>query len=119
MALRLNYNFFTFILNKFFFIKWSFKKIFPIIIQEILTKNILMFAWINNYNLLKIFSIFLLYYYSRSKFKFWFKGLSSYNFQSFKYFYIDCDMDCGLFKIIQFNNKSCHTNNNSCFFNKL
>lgn len=111
---------FTLVVNKFTFVKWSFKKLLPIIIKEVLTKNSIMFAWFSNYSILKTFSLFLMYYYSRSKFDFWFKGFNSYNFQGYKYLYIDCDMDCGLFDIIQLNNKSCHTDDNFfCFFNKI
>lgn len=119
MGLKLDYNIYTFFLNDFFFLKWNYSDLMPSVVQEVFTKNVLMFAWFNNTALLKTFFFLHVYYFSRSKLHIWFKGFSSMNFQILKYVYVDCDLDSFLLKILQFNNKSCHTINSFCFFNKI
>ncbi|MGX7583091.1 phosphoribosyl-AMP cyclohydrolase [Candidatus Vidania fulgoroideorum] len=93
----------------------SDKKIFPIIVQEIKTKKILMLAW-GNYKTIHNTKVFgYSYFFSRKRKKIWIKGEKSSNYQIVNKIKIDCDKDCFLYIIKQINNISCHKKLKSCF----
>ncbi|MGP4128166.1 MAG: phosphoribosyl-AMP cyclohydrolase [Candidatus Carsonella ruddii] len=102
-----------FIYKIFFLVNWK-KKIFPVIIQDFFKKKILMFAWLNKWNLLECLFFKRTCFWSRNKKKNWRKGLYSKDIQIVKKIYFDCDIDSYLFLINYYNN-NCHYNLVSCF----
>ncbi|BFI90918.1 phosphoribosyl-AMP cyclohydrolase [Candidatus Carsonella ruddii] len=99
---------------KIFFLLNLKKKIFPVIVQNLYKKKILMIAWLNQWNLLESFFFKKTCFWSRSKKKNWRKGLFSNNIQLIKKMLFDCDIDSYLF-IVNDNKKNCHYNLISCF----
>ena len=90
----------------------------PAIIQDFYTKEVLMLAYVNeesyNYMLENNETCF----YSRSRKELWHKGETSGHFQKIKNITLDCDYDTLLIQVEQIG-AACHTNNYSCFFNKI
>lgn len=99
-------------------IKFEKQKLLPIIIQEYSTSQVLMLAWVNENSLKETIESGLMTYWSRSRNCLWVKGETSGNYQKVKSIYLDCDKDCLLAKVEQIG-PACHTNNKSCFFQKL
>ena len=58
------------------------------------------------------------WFYSRSRDRLWMKGEESGNFLHFKEGHIDCDGDTLLLKVVP-DGPTCHTGNQSCFFEDL
>lgn len=97
--------------------KPDFKKmqLIPAIIQDFYTKEVLMLTYVNeesyNYMLEKRKNCF----YSKNRKILWNKGET---FQRIKSIKLDCDYDTLLIQVEQIGS-ACHTNNYSCFFNKV
>ena len=90
----------------------------PAIVQDFYTKEVLMLAYVNeesyNYMLKNNETCF----YSRSRKELWHKGETSGHYQKIKSITLDCDYDTFLIQVEQIGS-ACHTNNYSCFFNKI
>tara|TARA_B100001057_G_C22235572_1_gene713720 strand:+ start:201 stop:524 length:324 start_codon:yes stop_codon:yes gene_type:complete len=99
-------------------IKFEKQKLLPIIIQDYSTSQVLMLAWVSENSLKKTVASGLMTYWSRSRNCLWVKGETSGNYQKVKSIYLDCDEDCLLAKVEQIG-PACHTNNKSCFFQRL
>ncbi|QND78478.1 Phosphoribosyl-AMP cyclohydrolase [Candidatus Nasuia deltocephalinicola] len=108
-----------FIINNYFFLNWNYFNNLYIILKNILNNKIIMFAFFNYTSMINTIFNKYIYYYSRSKNYFWFKGKKSKHFQIFKNFYIDCDMDFVLINIFQTYKICCHINYFFCSFNKI
>lgn len=100
-------------------IKWNKDKLVPIIVQEIKSNDILMFAWMNREALFKTIQIGEAIYWSRSRNKLWHKGEKSGYLQRVHEVYLDCDEDVILLRVEQVGNIACHTGEHSCFFRKF
>lgn len=90
----------------------------PVVVQDYMTNEVLMVAYMNEEAYNKTVSTGRMTYYSRSRNELWLKGLTSGHFQYVKELYLDCDKDTLLAKVLQIGN-ACHTGAYSCFFNKL
>lgn len=90
----------------------------PVVVQDYMTNEVLMVAYMNEEAYNKTVSTGRMTYYSRSRNELWIKGLTSGHFQYVKELYLDCDRDTLLAKVLQIGN-ACHTGSYSCFFNKL
>ena len=99
-------------------IKFNDKGLVPAVAQDIITKKVLMVAYMNKEAVLKTLEEKVAYYYSRSRQKLWKKGETSGNIQAVKGFYLDCDNDTVLLMVDQ-KGAACHTGNYSCFFNEV
>ncbi len=100
-------------------VKWDKDGLVPVIAQEVLTKRVLMFAWMNREALQKTVAIGQAVYFSRSRKKLWHKGEESGHFQNVKDIRLDCDGDVILLKIEQVGGIACHTGRNACFYSSL
>lgn len=87
----------------------------PVIAQEASSKEILMFAWMNEQALRETLETQRMCYWSRSRKSLWRKGESSGNAQTLKALRTDCDGDVLLASIEQ-TGGACHTLKKSCFF---
>lgn len=86
----------------------------PTIVQDALTKQVLMLAYSNKESLIKAFDEKKGVYYSRSRNSLWVKGETSGNTQELLSVKYDCDRDSLLFTIRQCG-PACHTGEYSCF----
>lgn len=91
----------------------------PVIVQDAVTKKVLMLGYTN----LEAFELTIstgnAWYYSRSRNKLWMKGEESGNVQKIKQILIDCDEDTLIFMIEQIGGASCHLGYRSCFFREV
>ncbi|MDR0949111.1 MAG: bifunctional phosphoribosyl-AMP cyclohydrolase/phosphoribosyl-ATP diphosphatase HisIE [Lachnospiraceae bacterium] len=89
-----------------------------VIVQEDLTNELLMVAYMNQ----EAYELTLLTgrmtYFSRERQKLWVKGETSGHFQYVKELRVDCDQDAILAKVTQVG-VACHTGSKSCFFETM
>jgi len=103
-------------LNK---ITWNKDGLLPVIVQEVNTNKVIMFAWMNLETLLESIRQKKAIYWSRSRKRIWIKGEESGHFQYIEDMYLDCDYDTLLIKVRQEGGISCHTGRSSCFYNHI
>lgn len=90
----------------------------PVIVQDYITDEVLMLAYMNEEAFNQTVATGRMTYYSRSRNELWVKGLTSGHFQYVKSLTADCDLDTILAKVSQVG-AACHTGNRTCFFNQL
>ena len=103
-------------LNK---VKWDEHGLVPVIAQEAVSGDVLMFAWMNRAALAQTVASGEAVYWSRSRKKLWHKGEESGHIQKVIELRLDCDEDVILLKIEQAGGIACHTGRHSCFFQKF
>jgi len=103
------------ILNR---VDWAKSELLPVIVQDEVTNEVLMMAYMNQEALQLSLETKLAHYFSRTKQRIWKKGESSNHLQHISSFMIDCDNDTLLLKIKQ-DGVACHTGRKSCFFTEL
>lgn len=99
-------------------IKYNSDGMFPAIVQDFYTGEVLMLAYMNeeSYEITKTEGYTC--FYSRSRDCIWRKGETSGNRQKVMSMAFDCDNDTLLIKVIAAG-PACHTGANSCFFNEV
>lgn len=90
----------------------------PVVVQDYLTGQVLMVAYMNEEAYLTTLRTRKMTYYSRSRKELWIKGLTSGHYQYVKSLSIDCDNDTLLAKVKQMG-AACHTGNYSCFYRDI
>ena len=103
-------------LNK---VKWDEHGLVPVIVQEVGSNDVLMFAWMNREALARTVELGEAVYWSRSRKKLWHKGEESGHIQKVHEIRLDCDEDVVLLKVTQADGIACHTGRHSCFFQKF
>ena len=99
-------------------IDWKKSPLLPVVVQDAISKEVLMMAYMNEEALHLTLQTNIAHYFSRSRQKLWKKGESSGHFQEVKEVYLDCDSDTLLLKVEQ-TGVACHTGRISCFFNRV
>ena len=99
-------------------VKWS-DGLVPVIAQELGTKQVLMFAFMNREALQLTVETGYAVYWSRSRNKLWRKGEESGHQQKVHELRLDCDGDVILMTVEQIGGIACHTGRHDCFFQKL
>ena len=99
-------------------VKWS-DGLVPVIAQELGTKQVLMFAFMNREALQLTVETGYAVYWSRSRNKLWRKGEESGHQQKVHELRLDCDGDVILMTVEQLGGIACHTGRHDCFFQKL
>ncbi|MBE0491625.1 MAG: bifunctional phosphoribosyl-AMP cyclohydrolase/phosphoribosyl-ATP diphosphatase HisIE [Sulfurospirillum sp.] len=100
-------------------IEWQRNPLIPAIVQDHISGDVLMLAYMNEEALKLSLQTHLAHYFSRSKQRIWKKGETSNNLQHIKEIYLDCDLDTILLKVEQDGGVACHTGRKSCFFNRV
>jgi len=95
-------------------LKFDEKGLIPAVIQDNLTGQVLMVAYMNRTSLEKTLETGKTWFYSRSRKKLWNKGESSGNFQKVVDIAVDCDKDT-LLVVVEQQGVACHTGSMSCF----
>ena len=90
----------------------------PVIVQDFVTREILMLAYMNSESLAMTLATGKATYWSRSRKELWVKGATSGNVQEVQNITLDCDGDALLVRVKQ-TGVACHTGNLSCFHNPL
>ena len=99
----------------------DFKKgdgLVPAIIQDAVTKNVLMLGYMNEESLAKTLETKKVTFWSRSRNTLWTKGETSGNFLDLVDIKVDCDNDTLLVRVKPAG-PACHTGNYTCFFNEI
>lgn len=92
-------------------------KLIPVVIQDFVSNQVLMQAFMNEEAFRKSIDSNRITFFSRSKNRLWTKGESSGNFLNIKEFFLDCDGDSLLFKVVPCG-PVCHTGQYSCYGNE-
>jgi phosphoribosyl-AMP cyclohydrolase len=103
-------------------ITWDANGLVPVIAQEIGTKDVLMFAYMNRESLALTVERGEAVYWSRSRGRLWHKGEESGHIQKVHAIRIDCDADVVLIEVEQLGHTpgiACHTGRHSCFYRRL
>ena len=100
-------------------VKWDEHGLVPVIAQEAVSGDVLMFAWMNRDALARTVELGEAVYWSRSRKKLWHKGEESGHVQKVLEIRLDCDEDVVLLKIEQAGGIACHTGRHSCFYQKF
>lgn len=105
--------------------KFDEKGCIPCITMHAETKEVLMFAFMNEEALRLTISTSLAHYWSRSRQQLWKKGETSGMFQHVKRILIDDDQDCVIIEVtltppsIGGKEASCHVGYRSCFYREI
>jgi phosphoribosyl-AMP cyclohydrolase len=99
-------------------LKFDANGLIPAIIQDHVSKQVLMMAWMNADSLKLTIETGKTHFYSRSRNKLWLKGESSGHVQEVKSISTDCDLDCLLIEVQQ-HGAACHDGYYSCFYRQL
>jgi phosphoribosyl-AMP cyclohydrolase len=102
-------------------VKWDAQGLLPVIVQELGSNDVLMFAWMNREALARTAQIGQAVYWSRSRQRLWHKGEESGHFQRVHEMRLDCDNDVLLLQVTQLGHDpgiACHTGRHSCFFRR-
>ena len=91
----------------------------PAIVQDALTKNVLMLGYMNKDAYSKTVDTGKVTFYSRTKSRLWTKGEESGNFLNMVELKVDCDNDTLLIKAEQKGGAACHKGYESCFYRKI
>jgi len=100
-------------------VKWDGQGLVPAIVQDAVSGEILMVAWMNREALEETARTGRGVYWSRSRGKLWRKGEESGHVQRVGEIRLDCDNDVVLLKVEQVGGIACHTGRRSCFFQRL
>ena len=99
-------------------IRWDEAGLVPAVVQDAVTKEVLMLAYMNRESLGLTLETGETWFWSRSRQELWNKGATSGNTQSVVSLAYDCDGDTLL---VQVNPKgpACHTGEGTCFYNHI
>lgn len=90
----------------------------PAVVQEAVTGEVLMVAWMNREALEATLRTGRAHYWSRSRQALWQKGETSGHVQHVDGVWLDCDADTLLVQVRQ-EGAACHTGERTCFFRRL
>lgn len=99
-------------------LKFDEKGLIPAVVQNIVTGEVLMVAYMNKESLELTLKSGRATFFSRSRNELWKKGKTSGNYMYVKEIRVDCDGDC-LVVLSEPAGAACHTGNRSCFFRKV
>ncbi|GBU10755.1 phosphoribosyl-AMP cyclohydrolase/phosphoribosyl-ATP pyrophosphatase [Erysipelotrichaceae bacterium] len=100
-------------------IKYDRDGLFPAIISDYQTQEVLMLGYMNAISYGKSCATGQTWFYSRSRQELWHKGATSGHYQNIKSMHFDCDHDTLLVCVEQVGGIACHTGTRSCFFNEV
>ncbi len=99
-------------------IKWGEDGLIPAIVQDAVTKQVLMLAYMNAESLMRTLDTGETVFWSRSRQSLWHKGDTSGNIQRVQELRIDCDGDT-LLMLVEPAGPACHTGEISCFYRQI
>ena len=107
-------------MNKIFDqVVWNENGLLPVVVQDVNSSRVLMFAWMNHEALELTIKEKRAVFWSRSRKKIWRKGEESGHVQQIREIRLDCDGDVLVLLVEQIGGLSCHTGRVSCFYRVL
>jgi len=88
----------------------------PAIVQEQVTGEVLMLAWMNEESLRRTLETGRTWFWSRSRQEYWCKGETSGDRQWVREAFYDCDADAVLVLVEQEGRGACHSGERTCFY---
>lgn len=99
-------------------ISYNAQGLVPAIVQNFMSKKVLMMAWMNAEAFQLTQKTGQAYFWSRSRNQLWHKGETSGNTMQVKEILIDCDGDTILL-LVDPAGPACHTGHETCFYRSL
>ena len=99
-------------------LKFDDRGLAPAIVQDAVTKDVLMLAWVNEEAVRRTLATGTTWFWSRSREEYWNKGATSGNTQKVVEVRYDCDSDA-LLMLVEPAGPACHTGEETCFFREL
>lgn len=99
-------------------IKYDANGLVPAIVQDVVTKDVLMMAWMNAESLRLTLEKGETVFWSRSRQEIWHKGATSGNVQKVVEVRVDCDADT-LLVLVEPAGPACHTGERTCFYREV
>jgi phosphoribosyl-ATP pyrophosphohydrolase/phosphoribosyl-AMP cyclohydrolase len=99
-------------------LKFNEAGLIPVIIQDAISRDVLMMAWMNQESLQLTIERNETWFWSRNRQELWHKGETSGNIQTVKEIRYDCDGDTLLIQV-EAAGPACHTGETNCFFRSL
>jgi phosphoribosyl-AMP cyclohydrolase/phosphoribosyl-ATP pyrophosphohydrolase/phosphoribosyl-AMP cyclohydrolase len=99
-------------------IKYDTNGLVPAIVQDVMTKDVLMMAWMNAESLRLTLEKGETVFWSRSRSELWHKGATSGNVQRVVEVRVDCDEDT-LLVLVKPAGPACHTGERTCFYRNM
>lgn len=99
-------------------IRYDANGLVPAIIQDSVTNEVLMLAYMNSESLARTLETGETWFWSRSRLELWHKGETSGNVQRVVEVRLDCDADTLLIRVLPAG-PACHTGNRTCFYQEL
>ena len=96
-------------------IKFDEKGLIPAIVQDHISNEILMVAYMNKESIEQTVEIKEAVFWSRSRQEIWHKGLTSGDYLKVKDLVLDCDLDAILLIVDMVGKSACHNKTKSCF----
>lgn len=96
-------------------VKFDENGLVPCIVQDRVTRDVLMLAYMNRESLAKTMETGRTWFWSRSRSELWPKGETSGNIQKVRDIRLDCDGDAVLMVVDQEGTGACHTGEWTCF----
>jgi phosphoribosyl-ATP pyrophosphohydrolase/phosphoribosyl-AMP cyclohydrolase len=99
-------------------VKWDAQGLVPAIVQDAVSKDVLMLAYMNEEALKRSLASGETWFWSRSRQELWHKGATSGNVQKIRAIRYDCDADT-LLVLVDPAGPACHTGSYNCFFHEV
>jgi len=99
-------------------IKFDDQGLVPAIVQDAISKEVLMMAYMNRESLARTVETGATWFWSRSRQELWNKGATSGHTQKVKALRYDCDADT-LLVLVEQAGPACHTGSYTCFTNSI
>ncbi len=99
-------------------IRWDEHGLVPAIVQDDVTGQVLMLAYMNRQALERTLETGEAHFWSRSRQTLWHKGETSGSIQRVRAIHLDCDGDA-LLLLVDPAGPACHTGNRTCFYRRL
>jgi phosphoribosyl-ATP pyrophosphohydrolase/phosphoribosyl-AMP cyclohydrolase len=99
-------------------LKWDETGLIPAVVQDELTQQVLMVAWMNEEALRQTLTTGYVHFWSRSRKELWRKGATSGHVMVMSEILYDCDGDALVVRVAV-HGPACHTGETSCFYRSL
>lgn len=98
-------------------------KVIPVAVQNILTKEVILVAYVNEEALKESIRLKKAVFWSTSRNKLWFKGAESGNTFTLNHIFVNCEQNSLVFQVTPDKGNICHTScngvANNCYYREL
>ncbi len=100
-------------------LKFDRQDLIPAVIQDNVTGEVLMVAFMNEEAFARTRETGYTHFYSRSRNAIWRKGERSGNVQEVRDIFVNCEENSLLIRVVQHGDAACHTGYRSCYYRRL